>query len=237
MPIDKNHAFSKGTLRPRSTGLTRFLVRKLGRLLDYLLERYRMEAAWQAFKQNSISGPNLRLGPNAWCVNFGGAGDIVIGADAVCRGILRREAFGSGRIKIEDRVYIGDDVIISCANSVQIGSGVLIAHGVQIFDNDTHPLDAEARAKHWQNFTNGAGHRADVDIPNAPIVISPYAWLGFNSIILKGVTVGEGAIVAAGSVVTSDVPAGAIVAGDPAKVVRSLIKGQLKGGKGNNVDQ
>lgn len=226
MPIDRHHAFAGGSVCRPSRGWRRFLILKTGRLFDALLKRYRIEAAWEVFEQSSTSGPNFRLGQNAWCANSGVAADIVIGADSVCRGILRREAFGAGQIKIGDRVYIGDDSIISCADSVRIGSGVLIAHGVQIFDNDAHPLEAGARAGHWQNLNRGAGHQADVDIPKAPIVIGQYAWLGFNSIILKGVTVGEGAIVAAGSVVTSDVPAGAVVAGNPAKVVRSLIENQ-----------
>ena len=56
----------------------------------------------------------------------------------------------------------------------------------------------------------------------APVRIGDKAWIGFNAIILKGVTVGEGAIVAAGAVVTKDVPPYTIVAGNPARVIRTL---------------
>ena len=60
------------------------------------------------------------------------------------------------------------------------------------------------------------------NIITAKIVINDYAWINFNSIILKGVTIGEGAIVAAGAVVTQDVPPFTLVAGNPAKVVKKL---------------
>ncbi|MFD0830617.1 acyltransferase [Mucilaginibacter boryungensis] len=66
-----------------------------------------------------------------------------------------------------------------------------------------------------------AGKNWDV-VKTKPIKICSDAWIGMNCIILKGVTIGEGAIVAAGSVVTKDVPAWTVVAGNPAKVVKTL---------------
>lgn len=59
-------------------------------------------------------------------------------------------------------------------------------------------------------------------VNSAPVYIKDKAWIGFNSIILKGVTIGEGAIVGAGSIVTKDVPDWTIVAGNPAKIVRNI---------------
>ena len=64
--------------------------------------------------------------------------------------------------------------------------------------------------------------RIGPDVIRKPIVIKDKAWIGFNSIILKGVTIGEGAIVGAGSVVTKDVPPYTIVAGNPARIVREI---------------
>lgn len=61
-------------------------------------------------------------------------------------------------------------------------------------------------------------------VKSKPIKICDDAWIGMNCIILKGVTIGEGAIVGAGSVVTKDVPAWTVVAGNPAKVVKTLLK-------------
>ncbi|MBV8923397.1 DapH/DapD/GlmU-related protein, partial [Bradyrhizobium sp.] len=58
--------------------------------------------------------------------------------------------------------------------------------------------------------------------PHAPVVIADKVWIGFNASILKGVTIGEGAVVGACSVVTRDVPPFAVVAGNPARVIRTL---------------
>ena len=60
------------------------------------------------------------------------------------------------------------------------------------------------------------------EVKISPVRINDRAWLGFNSIILKGVTIGEGAIIGAGSVVTKDVPAYTIVAGNPARIIQEI---------------
>jgi acetyltransferase-like isoleucine patch superfamily enzyme len=60
-------------------------------------------------------------------------------------------------------------------------------------------------------------------IATAPVKIGAHVWIGFNSIILKGVTIGDRSVVAAGSVVTKDIPADVLVAGNPARVIRSLV--------------
>lgn len=88
----------------------------------------------------------------------------------------------------------------------------LVASGVQVFDMDGHPLDAEARR---------AGEPTPAEAI-APVVIGDDVWIGNGSLILKGVTIGDRAIVAARSVVTKDVPADAVVAGNPARVVKVL---------------
>jgi acetyltransferase-like isoleucine patch superfamily enzyme len=127
---------------------------------------------------------------------------------------VRRETFGDGTIVIEDDVYVGDDCIISCSAHVRIGAGTLLGHGVQIFDNNSHPLDAASRAVDWSAI-RGHGDRGEIDA--APVSIGARAWIGFGSFVLKGVTIGEGAVVGAGSVVTREVPAGATVVGNPAR--------------------
>ena len=84
----------------------------------------------------------------------------------------------------------------------------MIARGVKIYDTDYHKiLDRDG------NVLN-----EDKDI-----IINNHVWIGVNAIILKGVTIGEGSIVAAGAVVTKDVPAGCLVAGNPAKVIRENV--------------
>ena len=161
-------------------------------------------------------GADCRLGPNAWCFNDGARSAVELGTGVVCRGILRREVFGDGRIRIDDEVYIGDDCIVSCAELVEVGARVLLGHGVQIFDNNSHPTTAESRARDWQAIREGTEREP---IASAPVRIGEDAWIGFGSFVLKGVTIGAGATVGAGSIVTKDVPAGIVVAGNPAAAI------------------
>lgn len=203
MPIDRTHAFGDGPVH----GSPSTFARMLG---------IRGAQAWASFERRATVGERVLLGPNAWCFNQGPRERVRIGDGVVCRGLLRRETFGDGEIEVGDDVYVGDDVIVSCSTRIEIGPGALLAHGVQVFDNDSHPVDQGERASDW--LAVRAGSERGV-IAATPVVIRPGAWIGFNAIVLKGVTIGEGAVVAAGSIVTSDVAPGAIVAGNPARPV------------------
>ena len=88
----------------------------------------------------------------------------------------------------------------------------MIASGVRISDNDGHPIDPGARERHEPITPD----------ETAPVVIGENVWIGARAIILKGVTIGDNAIVGAASVVTKPVPANSVVAGNPAKFVKSL---------------
>lgn len=203
MPVDRRHAFAGGRVHGPPGPLATLLYRDVA-------------AAWRSFRRGAVLGDGCRFGPSAWCANEGPREQIVLGDRVVCRGIVRREVFGDGTIAIEDDVYIGDDCIVSCAAHVRIGAGTLLGHGVQIFDNNSHPLDPAARAADWSAI-RGEGSRAEIDA--ASVSIGARAWIGFGSFVLKGVTVGDGAVVGAGSVVTRDVPAGATVVGNPARAL------------------
>jgi acetyltransferase-like isoleucine patch superfamily enzyme len=145
---------------------------------------------------------------------------ITLDAGAICRGLLRVEKFGAGAIRIRSKAYVGDDCLLSSSVGIDIGEQVLIAHGVQIFDNDSHPLESSARAG---DFAAVLTHGARGVIAAAPVRIERRAWIGFHAIILKGVTVGENSVIAAGSVVTQDIPANSVAAGNPARVIKSLL--------------
>lgn len=112
--------------------------------------------------------------------------------------------FGGSRIVVAERVDIGDDVLISW--------------GCTIVDHNSHPLAWAERADDVRKYYSGAKDWSNVGI--APVKIGNKAWIGFNAIILKGVTIGEGAIVASGSVVTKDVAPFTIVGGNPARLIR-----------------
>lgn len=142
-----------------------------------------------------------------------------MGSGAVCRGLLRVENFGAGTIRIGQGSYVGDDCLLSAASGIEIGKGVLLAHGVQVFDNDSHPVDPDARRRDYEALRTGAPREP---ISAATIQIADHAWVGFGAVVLKGITVGAGAVVAAGSVVVHDVPAATVVAGNPARVVKTI---------------
>ncbi|HKN19728.1 MAG TPA: acyltransferase [Dissulfurispiraceae bacterium] len=118
----------------------------------------------------------------------------------------------TARLVIRDDVTIGFGCEINVASSVYIGSHVRFATGVKIFDNNSHPTDARLRRE-----------KSPMTLQDiAPIVIEDDVWIGINAVILKGVVIGEGAIVAAGSVVTKSIPPNVIAAGNPARIVKSL---------------
>jgi acetyltransferase-like isoleucine patch superfamily enzyme len=145
---------------------------------------------------------------------------IEIGAYTHVKGELLTFGHG-GRITIGEYCYVGEQSHIWSARNILIGSRVLIAHNTNIFDNDTHPLGAHARHQQFREIITG-GHPKNLDLSEQPIVIGDDVWVGCMSIILKGVTIGQGAVIGAGSVVNKDVSPYTIVAGNPAQVIREI---------------
>jgi len=141
-----------------------------------------------------------------------GSGKIIIG-DNVRIGpqgawFLTRNLYDSPLLVIGNNTSINYRTVISVEQRVEIGENCLIAEETKIFDNNSHGLSYENRDM----------SKDDV----APIIIEDHAWIGMNSIILKGVTIGKGAVVAAGSIVTKDVPPMTLVAGNPARIIRRI---------------
>jgi acetyltransferase-like isoleucine patch superfamily enzyme len=123
-------------------------------------------------------------------------------------------------IKIGKRTFMNGTII--AAQEVTIGDDVLISWGVTIVDHNSHSIAFSERARDVQDWRLGKKDWSNVKI--APVSISDKTWIGFNAIILKGVSIGEGAIIGAGSVVTKDVPAWTIAAGNPARIIRGIPK-------------
>jgi acetyltransferase-like isoleucine patch superfamily enzyme len=131
------------------------------------------------------------------------------------------EVYEHGKLFIDDYTFVGNSRIF-CANQVFIGKGCWIADHVFIMDSNLHPISPKQRLEDAVNFSKGIFPDVYTGIPNASVIIENSVWIGVNSVVLKGVTIGEGAIVGAGSVVTKDVPAWTIVGGNPAKVIREI---------------
>lgn len=188
-------------------------------LLEQEYSKYCVRKLWRAWQANSILASGVRLGGNARLINRNQREAVRLGQDVVCRGIIRAEK--TGEVLVGDRVYIGDDVIISAAERVILGEGTLLAHGVQIFDNTSHPIAWHEREQHYKMLL-GQVPKQEVNIPSAAIEIGKYCWIGTSSIILKGVTIGDRSVVGAGCVVTSDVPPDTLVAGAGQRTLRTL---------------
>lgn len=148
-------------------------------------------------------------------------GAIRLGAYTHLRGELLTY-WNGGEVLIGSNCYVGDGTRIWSQASVRIGDDVLISHLVDIHDSDGHPIDADDRVLDGRSILQGKGYHTPTKTLSTPIVIGNRVWIGFKASILKGVTIGEGAIVAAGAVVTKDVPAYTVVAGNPAVVIREL---------------
>jgi len=171
--------------------------------------------------------PTARLGPAARIINIGGNSALIkIGAGTIVDGDLLTFAHG-GRITVGQWCYIGEGSRIWSAKCIEIGDRVMISHNVSIFDNLTHPIDPAERHRHFGAIAT-SGHPQGIDLGERPVCIHDDAWIAAGAILLRGVTVGEAAIVGAGSVVTHDVPPFAVVAGNPARVIRYLRCGEIK---------
>ncbi len=115
---------------------------------------------------------------------------------------VRLEIERGATLVIGNGTYLNRNTLVHVGESVQIGKDCKISWDVVIMDNDGHRL---------------AGKK-----DSEPVIIEDGVWIGCRSIILKGVHIGQGAVIAAGSVVTKSVPAGAVAGGVPAKILRQV---------------
>ena len=153
-------------------------------------------------------GKNLHL----WFLpHVTGPARIYVGDDVKIFGHVSVMSGGqyNPRLEIGNGVNLGHNVTITVNKEVVIEDECNIASGVRIVDSDAHPRNTEDRVK---------------GLPPPPDEIKPVricrrAWLSADCMIMKGVTVGEGAVVGAGSIVVTDVPPYSIVMGNPARVV------------------
>lgn len=126
-----------------------------------------------------------------------------------------------GKITIGNNTTVRYNTRIGAVESITIGNNVIISNNVTIYDNNNHPTSVEAREKISADLFNPEVWRWKYS-KHSPIVIGNNVWIGERVRILKGVKIGDGAIVGADAVVTKDVPEKAVVAGNPAKIVKYI---------------
>ena len=124
----------------------------------------------------------------------------------------------TGRILIGDQCYL-TSVILMCESEIRIGNRIMIGWNTAIADTDFHPLDPALRIEDAIALSPAAHTRPRPPIETKPIIIEDDVWIGPMATILKGVTIGPGAFVEPGSLITRDVPAAMRVGGNPAAVI------------------
>jgi maltose O-acetyltransferase len=151
-------------------------------------------------------------------ISVNGKGRVVIGG-RVHFGYSKAPKFGDGgvllqardrnaRVTIGSRTITSNNISIVAKELIEIGEGCQIGDQVTIYDSDFHEIAPEIR-----NESEGTP---------APVVIGKNVWLGSRVMVLKGVTIGDHSVIAAGSVVAKSIPARCLAAGIPARVIRDI---------------
>lgn len=149
--------------------------------------------------QPSPNSGMLIMGPNSRLI-LNGSVNVASGVSIII--------LGGGTLEVGNEVFINCDTKILCADSIKIGDHTTLSWNVEVCDTDHHRIIREGSQTH------------------APITIGAGVLVGRRSIIMKGVTVGDGAVVAAAAVVTRDVPARCLAGGVPARVIKQDIQWQ-----------
>ncbi|MBU2463241.1 MAG: acyltransferase, partial [Candidatus Edwardsbacteria bacterium] len=179
------------------------------------------------------TGKNLHiLNPFCFKVELPDA-QITVGDDFTAYYRCSFNVWGKGKILFGNCCSIGSGTKIDCREAVTIGNHVLISWDVLIADYDPHPIEPDLRVQemeysHYMTFPRFSKKappvfdRSAYQFRSKPVVIEDNVWIGARAIIMKGVKIGYGSIIAAGAVVAKDVPPYSIVAGNPAVVVKNI---------------
>lgn len=196
------------------------LVKRIGRRLDHFRAMRNKTCDGQTWNSVGVIGKKVTLHEDAVAINPCGREALKVGDFSRIHGQLW--VFETGSISIGDHTFVGLGSRVWSSQKVQIGSYVLISHLVDIHDCSSHSTDWRQRRVEIEARFERADNSPPPNVARAAVTIEDDVWIGFKSTILRGVTIGRGAIVAAGSVVTKDVPPFTLVAGNPARIVRTL---------------
>ena len=176
--------------------------------------------ATSAARHSAIVSPGARFLKGGSVSNIAGRPErITVASGCRIAGQLLVFRHG-GTIHVGEWCYIGEASRVWSANNIHIGNRVLISHNVNVHDCDSHTLDAQSRHVQFRAIAKSGHPQAAENIASRPIVIEDDVWIGFNSIVLKGSRIGARSVVAAGSLVTGDIPPDSLYIGS--EVARKL---------------
>ncbi|MES1217890.1 MAG: acyltransferase [Bacteroidota bacterium] len=198
------------------------LVSIFGRLfyIPYRLAvRFEKERNLKIVKKLMTIAESSKIAESAKIRNFqNDRTKIILGSKTMLMGELLVFKHG-GQIEIGNDCFIGEGTRIWSAKNITIGNRVLIAHNVNIHDQISHPLDSKIRHDDYKLIFE-KGLQDNVDYNEKEVVIEDDVWIGFNVTILKGVKIGKGAIIGADTLIAENVPAFAVVIGNPARIIK-----------------
>lgn len=221
----------RASIRARLAGLRRRAIRWLARQLD--AEKAASGAGpGPGLERYCTLGPGARLLAEADIHNFaGGPERIQIGPNTHVRGRFMTYGHG-GQIRLGEWCYVGVRTEIWSMDSIVIGDRVLISHDVNIHDGTAHSADPQERHEHYKHIIQKGHPTTKEGMPGvfcAPVVIEDDVWISFGVTILKGVRIGRGSIIAAGSLVTQDVPPGVIYRNRVTPIIEPRLRAEESG--------
>jgi acetyltransferase-like isoleucine patch superfamily enzyme len=186
------------SMQPRATSQMASLVSKIEDFSHILNAQLRLRGKARAPFSVRLRGR----------VHFSGCGEVVLGEGVGLNGTvvpIELVTYDSGRIEIGNHTFVNYGSSIAARASVKIGSYCLLGHYTFVMDNGQHDVVRHA------------------ELPQSePVIIEDNVWIGSKAVILPGVRIGSRAVIGAGSVVTKDIPARCVAAGNPARVLRCL---------------
>ncbi len=174
--------------------------------------------------------PNVEFGEGFYCetaqifrfLRNKQSAAVIIGNHVSCYSGCSFSIGVNGRCTIGDFTLL-NGALVMAEEKIEIGSHCLVSWNVGIADSDFHPLDPAQRLIDAQAIAPFFKDRPPrPKLKTAPVKICDNVWIGMHSLILKGVTIGENSVVAAGAIVTKSVPPNSVVAGNPAVVVKTF---------------